>query len=180
MQARALQRSSLADLFATAAEDFAPNLSVAEQAMRLDMCFTLPDDYLQKVDRSSMAFSLESREPLLDQDLVEWCMKLPLCWKMRGRQRKYLLRKLLYRYVPRELVDRRKMGFGVPMAQWLRGPLRSWANERFHSAELFSDLPIDQQRVLDLYALHCTGRRNVAPLLWALLVLLERFRPQTC
>ncbi len=76
--------------------------------MRLDALYTLPDDYLQKVDVASMLFSLESRDPLLDQDLVEWAMKLPLEWKLRGGTSKYLLRKLAYRYVPRQiLTDRR-------------------------------------------------------------------------
>jgi len=166
--------SSLAELFASTASKFPRQLDAAEQAMRLDLSHTLPDDYLHKLDRSSMAFSLESREPLLDQDLVEWCMKLPVEWKLRGFTKKYLLRKLLYRYVPRPLVDRPKMGFGVPMAEWLRGPLRDYAEERLNCAQLFDDLPIEQTKVQRLYALHCGGYRNVAPLVWALLVLLEK------
>ena len=170
-----LQRTpALGELFSDATKAFAPGLCASEQAMRLDTNFTLPDDYLHKLDRSSMAFSLECREPMLDQDLVEWSMKLPLRWKLRGAKNKYLLRKLLYRYVPRKLVDRRKMGFGVPMADWLRGPLQGFANERFNDKRLFDGLPLEQQEVLDLYTLHCTGKRNVAPLLWSVLVLLEK------
>jgi asparagine synthase (glutamine-hydrolysing) len=165
---------SLADLFFETSKEFPADLCAAEQAMRLDISHTLPDDYLHKLDRSSMAFSLECREPLLDQELVEWCMRLPMRWKLRGLGNKYLLRKLLYRYVPRHLVDRPKMGFGVPMADWLRGPLREFASERFGNKHLFQSLPISQEKVQSLYALHCSGKRNVAPLLWALLMLLEK------
>ena len=141
--------------------------------MRLDALHTLPDDYLQKVDVASMAFSLESREPLLDHELVEWAMKLPLNWKLRGGVNKYLLRKLAYRYVPREILDRPKQGFGVPIDEWLRGPLKQWALERLHDSALFERLPLDQTKVLALYKLHLSGRRNVHPLLWAILVLLD-------
>lgn len=172
-----LERTApLADLFAQSGADFASGLSASEVSMRLDMYFTLPDDYLVKLDGSSMAFSLESREPLLDQDLVEWAMRLPIKWKLRGFGGKYLLRKLLYRHVPRRLVDRPKMGFGVPMAEWLRGPLREFAAERFNSRELFEDLPISPGLVQELFSLHCSKKRNVASLLWALLALLEQLR----
>jgi asparagine synthase (glutamine-hydrolysing) len=165
---------ALSELFEETASTFPLGICSAEQAMRLDLSYTLPDDYLHKLDRSSMAFSLESREPLLDQDLVEWCMKLPIHWKLRGLTNKYLLRKLLYRYVPRKLVDRPKMGFGVPMAQWLRGPLKTFAMERFTTSRLFERVPIDQKKVLELYDLHLSGKRNVAPLIWALLALLDQ------
>ena len=99
--------------------------------MRLDAIYTLADDYLQKVDVASMAFSLESREPLLDHELVEWAMRLPVKWKLRRGSNKYLLRKLASRYVPRDILDRPKQGFGVPIGEWLRGPLKSWAQELF-------------------------------------------------
>ena len=141
-------------LFTRAAESFAPGLRAGESGMRLDMQFTLPDDYLQKVDLASMAYSLESRDPLLDQDLVEWAMRLPLSWKLRGGRSKYLLRRLAYRHVPAALLDRPKGGFEVPIHEWLRGPLRDWAAERCHDAGLFRDVPLDQRTVLSLLALH--------------------------
>jgi asparagine synthase (glutamine-hydrolysing) len=170
---------SLAQTFRDTTALFPNGLCAADQAMRIDLSYTLPDDYLYKLDSSSMAFSVECREPLLDQDLVEWAMKLPVRWKLRGFKNKYLLRKLLYRYVPQQLVDRPKMGFGVPMAEWLRGPLREFASERFNSKTLFDHIPIDQKQVQNLYALHCSGKRNVAPLLWGLLALLEKSKA-TC
>jgi len=155
------------------AKAFPPGLRAAEQAMRLDALCTLPDDYLQKVDVSSMAFSLESREPLLDHELVEWSLRLPLKWKLRGARGKYLFCKLAFRYVPRELLERPKHGFEIPLAEWLRGPLAGWAEERFHEKSLFERVPLNQTKLRELFELHRSGRRNAHPLLWAAAVLLE-------
>jgi asparagine synthase (glutamine-hydrolysing) len=141
--------------------------------MRLDTFYTLPDDYLQKVDIASMAFSLESREPLLDQDLVLWAMKLPLRWKLRGRQTKYLLRKLAYRYVPRQLLDRPKQGFEVPIAEWLKGPLQVWASRELSDPRNFERIPLDQSCLLKLLGIHNSGKRRAQPLLWAALIFLD-------
>jgi asparagine synthase (glutamine-hydrolysing) len=150
-----------------------PQLQAADQAMRMDAFCTLPDDYLQKVDVASMAFSLESREPLLDQDLIEWAMRLPLQWKLRRGYSKYLLQKLAYRYVPRRILERPKHGFGIPLAEWLRGSLYKWADEQLRDKSLFSLVPLDQARVLQLFELHRSKQRNAHPLLWAILVLLQ-------
>ncbi|OEU66234.1 MAG: asparagine synthase (glutamine-hydrolyzing) [Desulfobacterales bacterium PC51MH44] len=164
---------SLRELFSAVSEVFPPGLHPSEQGMRLDAFYTLPDDYLQKIDLASMAFSLESREPLLDQDLVEWAMKLPLSWKLRGGANKYLLRKLAYRYVPRQILDRPKQGFVVPIDGWLRGPLKIWAEDRLNDKALFRNIPLDQSAVLALWKIHSSGVRNVHPLLWALLMFLD-------
>jgi asparagine synthase (glutamine-hydrolysing) len=137
------------------------------------MAFTLPDDYLQKVDVGSMAFSLECREPMLDHLLVEWAMRLPDSWKVRGLGTKYLLRKLAYRYVPREILDRPKRGFGVPMARWLRGPLAQWARDTVNQKEAYHILPLRPEVVRRLLDLHLSGKRDVSPLLWAILVLID-------
>ncbi len=165
--------ASFADLFARAAAALPEGLAPAETGMRLDALYTLPDDYLQKVDLASMAWSLEARDPLLDQDLVEWSMRLPVSWKRRAGRNKYLLRKLAYRLVPAAILDRPKGGFEVPIHEWLRGPLRDWARERCHDPRLFQALPLDQPTVLELLALHESGARNVHPLLWAVLMLLD-------
>jgi asparagine synthase (glutamine-hydrolysing) len=164
---------SMRELFAEAATAFPPGLRAPEVGMRLDAYYTLPDDYLQKVDVASMAFSLEARDPLLDQDLVEWAMKLPLKWKLRGSQNKYLLRKLAYRYIPRQILNRPKKGFEVPISEWLKGPLRAWAESQLRSEKLFEQVPMDQSSLLTLSALHNSGGRNAHHLLWSVLMLLD-------
>jgi asparagine synthase (glutamine-hydrolysing) len=163
--------TGMRDLLLEASENFPPGLSAPEKAMRLDACFTLPDDYLQKVDVATMAFSLESREPLLDQDLVEWTMKLPLKWKLRGNQCKYLLRKLACRYVPRHTTARPKMGFEVPVANWLRGPLRKWAEAELQDQAVFEKICVDHAKVLAIYNLQDSGKRKAHSFLWSLLML---------
>jgi asparagine synthase (glutamine-hydrolysing) len=163
----------LRELFAMTSDVFPRSLTASEQGMRLDALFTLSDDYLQKVDVASMAFSLESRVPLLDQELIEWGMRLPLKWKLRGGQNKYLLRQLAYRYIPQKILDRPKQGFEVPIDRWLRGPLKEWALERIESRELYQESPLDQSRVRKLFDLHISGQRNVHPLLWASLMYLD-------
>jgi asparagine synthase (glutamine-hydrolysing) len=150
-----------------------PGLAPAERGMRLDLRFTLPDDYLQKVDVASMTFSLESREPLLDHDLVEWGMRLPLRFKLAQGRNKWIFRKLAERSLPQSLLDRPKQGFGVPIDRWLRGPLREWASERCHSRELFERVPLDAEAVQRLLRLHLSGGRDAHPLLWSVLTLLE-------
>ena len=159
------------DVFEALAARMPPGLAAAEQAMRLDLTTVLPEEYLQKTDLSSMAHSLEAREPLLDHELVEWSLKLPLEWKLRGGRKKYLLRQLAYRYLPREIVERPKQGFAVPIDRWLRGPLRGWAKERLEDRGLYERLPLDRDRVTALLDLHLSGKRDTHPLLWAILML---------
>ena len=164
------------ELFFLTAQSFPQGLHPSEQGMRLDASHILPEEYLQKVDVASMAFSLESREPLLDHDLVEWAMKLPVNYKLRNNQNKYLLRKLAYRYIPRKILERPKQGFEVPIDDWLRGALKQWAEERLYDSALFGNIPINQSKIIELWNLHQSRKRNLHPLLWAVLSLLEFFK----
>jgi len=154
------------------AAGFAIELGGAETAMRLDAGFTLPDLFLQKVDLATMAFSLEARCPMTDYRLVEWAMRLPLQFKLRDGQGKYLLKKALCRFLPAAQVYRPKMGFGVPIAEWLRGPLRDWAHALIYDEALMSRLPLEPQSVRELLRQQLNGERESHPLLWSVLMLL--------
>jgi asparagine synthase (glutamine-hydrolysing) len=158
--------------FMEAASSFPLELAPSEVGMRLDMRFTLADDYLQKVDVATMAFSLEARNPFLDYRLVEWAMRLPLRYKIHQGESKYLLKRLLSRSLPESLVYKPKRGFGVPMAGWLRGPLRQWALQLIHDRQLMDELPIDKNALLKVFDLHISGRRDAHPILWSMLMLL--------
>ncbi len=153
--------------------DLPPGLSLEEAFMLRDLVGYLPDDILAKIDRASMAVSLESRAPMLDHRVVEFALGLPHRMKIRGDTGKWLLRQVLHRYVPPELVDRPKMGFVIPIASWLRGPLKPWAydliaSSRGEAAELL-DLPA-VRRLLDR---HATGVGDWHQPLWTALMFLN-------
>jgi asparagine synthase (glutamine-hydrolysing) len=138
--------------------------------MYLDTLMYLPDDILVKVDRAAMGVSLESRVPLLDHRVIEFAWKLPLAMKVKGNTGKRPLRQLLHRYVPKNLVDRPKQGFGVPIHEWLRGPMRPWAEELLNESRLkqegyFSPAPIRQK-----WSEHVSARHNWQPQLWGVLM----------
>lgn len=144
-------------------------LNSVERMMLLDTITYLPDDILVKVDRAGMGASLEVRAPFLDHRLVEFAWSLPLKYKLHEGQDKYLLREVLYRHVPRELVDRPKMGFGVPLHDWLRGPLRDWAEDLLQEARLRREGFFHPAPVRQIWAEHLSGRRNWMAQLWNVL-----------
>jgi asparagine synthase (glutamine-hydrolysing) len=168
-----LSKGYSASSFEKAAAHFPRDLTSAEIGMRLDLQFTLADDYLQKIDLATMAYSLEARSPMLDHTLVEWATALPLMYKIRYGETKYLLKKVLSRHLPKDLVYRPKQGFGAPTAEWLRGPLKAWALEILNDPTLISLLPLEKSRVLKLFRLHVARERDAHPLLWAVLMLLS-------
>lgn len=159
-------------LFEAAAASFALDLCPSDVGMRLDTGLTLGDGFLQKVDVATMAFSLESRCVLTDHRLVEWAMRLPVSYKIRNGTTKYLLKELLSRQLPREIVFQPKKGFGMPVAAWLRTTLRNWAEQIINEDSLFEGTPIDRTRLRKLFALHAAGTRDAHPLLWSTLMLL--------
>src|ERR1700733_2823419 len=135
-----------------------------------DMLAYLPDDILTKLDRSSMAVALEAREPLLDHRLVEFVWKLPPHFKHDARQSKRLLRRVLHRYVPPALVERPKMGFTAPLAGWLRGELRDWAEGLLAEKKLAADGIFAVSEVRRLWDEHIAFRPNREHVLWNVLM----------
>jgi len=142
----------------------------AQQMMFYDLIQYLPDDILTKVDRASMAVSLETRVPLLDHEVVEFAWRIPLSWKIRGRSQKWILRQVLSRHVPASLFERPKTGFGVPVGQWLRGPLRDWAADLVNSGGLSRDGIFDPDVIASTWKAHQAGRGNHDHRLWAILM----------
>jgi asparagine synthase (glutamine-hydrolysing) len=145
--------------------------TLQDDMMLHDTVNYLPGDILVKLDRASMAVGLESRVPFLDTELFEFAWSLPDHLKIQGGKGKYLLRQLLYQYVPPHLIDRPKMGFGVPIGDWLRGPLRPWAEELLRPDTLSDGGYLDSAPILQKWQEHVSGARNWQSHLWPVLML---------
>lgn len=141
-----------------------------ERMMALDALTYLPGDVLVKVDRAAMGVSLETRVPLLDHRVVEWAWRLPLSLKLRDGQGKWLLRQVLYKHVPRDLIERPKTGFAIPVDAWLRGPLRDWAEDLLAESRLESQGLFDSSLVRRCWREHLNRRGNWSYHLWDVLM----------
>jgi asparagine synthase (glutamine-hydrolysing) len=139
----------------------------------------LTDDILQKVDRAAMAVALETRVPFLDKDVVEFAARIPPGMKVRDGRGKWLVRQVLYRHVPHNLVDRPKTGFGIPIDDWLRGPLRSWAGDLLSPARLKAEGLFSVGVVTRRMTEHMSGRSNHGYWLWNVLMA-QAWRDRWC
>ncbi len=167
---------SLGDMFTARAIEFSKSISSAEAAMRLDIAYTLPDDYLQKVDVASMAFSIEARDPLLDHSIMEWAARLATSWKLRQNTNKYILRCLAYRSMPRKLLEGPKRGFGLPINEWLRGDLRHWGWDLLNDSRAMHELELNSSRIILLWNQHQARKVQAGGILWSVLVLIAFYR----
>lgn len=147
-----------------------PNLSVKEEFMIRDVLAYLPDDILVKVDRAAMKSSLETRVPLLDHRVVELAFSMPIDHKVRSGVAKWPLREILYKRVPKSLIERPKKGFSVPVRDWLKAELRDWAESLLSENNLKSQNYLDVDRVREIWREHLSGRRDWSYLLWNILM----------
>jgi asparagine synthase (glutamine-hydrolysing) len=138
--------------------------------MYIDMISYLPDDILVKVDRASMGVSLEVRVPIIDHRIVEFSWKIPFSLKVKGGLRKWLLRQVLYKYVPRSLIERPKTGFGIPISEWLRTSIRDWAEELLDERHLKEGGIFNSKPILEKWVEHKNGVRNWHYYLWNILM----------
>jgi asparagine synthase (glutamine-hydrolysing) len=148
-----------------------PALGLTELLMYLDLVTYLPDDILAKVDRASMGVSLEARVPFLDDHrIVEFAWRLPLSMKIKRNQGKQILRQVLYQYVPKNLIERPKMGFLIPIERWLRGPLRDWAEDLLDERKLVTQGFLNPTLIRQKWNEYLTEKNGGQSYLWDVLM----------
>jgi len=142
----------------------------ASQMMYKDTLNYLTDDILCKVDRAAMNVSLETRVPFLDPKIVELAWRMPIEMKINGTEGKSVLRNILYKYVPKELIERPKAGFSIPLSDWLKGPLKDWADSLLDKERLISEGYLNAEYVSNIWNEHLKGKRNWTFRIWSILM----------
>jgi asparagine synthase (glutamine-hydrolysing) len=165
--------NSLYNQFSKSNNSMDKSLNYTDRVMRLDILHTLNDDYLQKSDLATMAYSIESRSPFLSKDIVEWSLQIPSWFKIKSFKKKIILRELAKKYLPEQLIKKRKKGFEIPIKHWLRNELQPWAKDLIDDSQCYSNLPLDQKKTNDIFNLHMSKKRDCHPYLWAILMLLQ-------
>ena len=146
------------------------DISFAERVMYLDSTNYLPDDILVKLDRASMAYSLESRAPFLDHRIIDFALRLPLNLKISDSQTKWILRQILSKHVPQTLIENPKMGFSIPLGDWLRGPLLDWSESLLDEKRLELEGYLHPQNVRKVWLDHLSGKVDLSSILWSILM----------
>ena len=157
----------------TQLDDFLPSCVTQDNEtwmMAQDMRTYLPDDILCKVDRAAMGVSLETRVPFLDKEVISLSMRIPKHMKIRESTGKWILRQVLYKYVPNELIDRPKAGFAIPVGNWLRTSLKDWAEELLSEEALKKHDQFNTEIVRKIWAQHISGKYDHTTKLWSLLM----------
>ena len=150
--------------------NFDTKISDIERMMIKDLVGYLPTDILTKVDRATMAVSLEARTPFLDKKIVQFALSLPLKYKIKEGVGKSILRDVLYKYVPKNIVERPKMGFGIPLAEWMRTDLKDWCENLLNEKKLNEEGFFDSKIILDKWNKHLSGKEDCHHQLWNILV----------
>ena len=138
--------------------------------MYKDILSYLPDDILCKVDRAAMASSLETRAPFLDHRVVEFALGMPIELKIRNNKGKWALREILYKYVPKDMIERPKTGFSIPIGDWLRGPLKEWAEDLLDNDKIESQGFLKPENVSSIWKLHKSGKYDYTSRIWSILM----------
>ena len=161
------------DLIHENIESLKKDIGIKQIMMSTDQKNYLTDDILVKLDRSSMASSLETRVPFLDRNLVEFAADIPINLKVDKKVNKIILRKILKKYLPKNVIDKKKSGFSAPIDQWLRGPLREWSEDLIHSNDFKKNRFFKHENIISLWKLHLSKEKNVYRPLWSILIFLS-------